>query len=176
MEPTAERNARAVGHFGLPAIDRNVLVGTLILVGIGFGATWIGSRDFLPGARLFPGVLAAVGAVMTVIALTRVWRGLEPSSSPGREASSEEQSRIAYRRAAAILASVAAYFAGVYLIGFLPATALFIVAFARVYGQSYRYAAAAACAALAGIWALSFSMDLFLPIGVLTEAIVGGRL
>jgi hypothetical protein len=158
----------------LPELDRRVLLGTLFAVLSAFAAAWIAARGFLPGAQLFPYFVSGVGITLTIAALTRVWRRLEPSAGPGQTVTTPDQSRATYRRAITLVGSISAYYLAIYFIGFMPATALFVVVFARTYSQSYLYAAGAALAALLGVFVLSYSLDLFLPRGLIVETLFGG--
>lgn len=157
-----------------PSLDRRVLLGTLVFALVMFVAMWFGSRGFLPGAQLFPDALAAVGLLVTLVALLRVWRGIEPAESPGQGPREEAESADVYRKALLYLGGIAVYYVGVLVIGFLPATALLLFLVARAYSQSYRYAIASTVAGVGAVWALGTLLDLYLPLGWIVELFVGG--
>jgi hypothetical protein len=154
----------------LPRLDWFVLLGLLGLVIITFVITWIASYDFLPGARLFPYFVAAIGGLVAVAAFVRVWMGFEPGSGPGQTIpTADDDAWAAYRTAALIVGSIGLYYAAIWLVGFLVATALYLVCFARAYQQSYVYAVLTACAALAFVFTINVTLDLHMPIGWLTR-------
>lgn len=174
MKSASDDQDQAQSGSALPEFDRRVLLGTLFVVLLGFAAAWIGARGFLPGAQLFPYFVSGVGIALTIGALTRVWRRLEPSGGPGQTVSRADQSRATYRRAIILVGSISLYYLGIYFIGFMPATALFVVVFARTYSQPYVHAVGAAIAALVGVFVLSFFLDLYLPSGLIVEMFLGG--
>lgn len=174
MDSQSSKHDEQQSGEGLPPIDRRVLLGTLAVVAGGFASAWLGARGFLPGAQLFPYVVSAMGVAVTLAAVARVWRGHEPSNRPGQRAESNEQAKVAYGKAIRTVCAISSYFIAIYLLGFMPATALFVVVFARAYSQSFAYAAGAAVAALVAVYALSYALDLFLPAGLIVELVTGG--
>jgi hypothetical protein len=159
----------------LPRMDRWLLLTLLSVVLCGFAVMWLGSRGFLPGARLFPYFIAAIGIVVTLGALVRVWLGIEPAAGPGQMLpNADEDARATYRMAGLLVCAIAAYFVAIALVGFIVATAAFITLFARRYGQSYVYAIVAAVAALCSVYVLSALFDLYLPPGWIFALLSGG--
>jgi hypothetical protein len=150
----------------LPPLDRYVLLGLLGLVFCAFLSTWIASHDFLPGARLFPYVVAIAGSLLTLVAMLRVWMGSEPAGGPGQTIpEADDDALSAYRTAVLIIGGIVAYYIAIWLLGFIVATALLLVGFARVYRQSYLYAGVTACAALIFVYTINVTLDLHLPAG-----------
>lgn len=154
----------------LPKLDYRVLLGFLTVILAVFVATWVASSDFMPGARLFPYFVAATGTLITLLAIVRVALGVEPSRGPGQVLPTRDDDAIAaYRKSAAILGGIALYFAGVFVLGFMVSTAIYIVTFLRLYGQSYLYGACCAAGALVFVYALNWALDLHLPMGWLYD-------
>lgn len=156
----------------LPALDRRVLLTFLGMTLAVFVIMWLASRDFMPGARMFPYFLTAAGVAVTVGALLRVWWGIEPSKGPGQILPDKNQdARLEYRIAIRLMGGIAAYYVGIALVGFTIASALYLVAFARWYGQSYAYAIVTTAVALALVYTLSAVLNVYLPAGWLVELV-----
>lgn len=152
----------------LPRLDKNVLLGTLAVMTLIFIATWVASREFMPGARLFPNFVAGLGVLVTLAAIIRVWLGIEPGQGVGQTLPDpDESSWPAYRYAGIMFASICAYYLGILIIGFMPATLLFLAAFLRVHGQTWLFTVAGAILALVFVYGLSVLLGLYLPWGLL---------
>lgn len=151
----------------LPRLDRNVLLGTLCVMALVFIATWLASRDFMPGARLFPNFVAGLGVGVTVIAILRVWLGIEPGQGVGQVLPNPNESAWpAYRYAGIMFACISAYYLGVFFLGFMPATFIFLVTFTRYHKLPWTFCLGGAVMALAFVYGLSELLGLFLPWGV----------
>lgn len=163
---TKETSSGAGRRSNLPRLDRNVLLGTLAVMAVVFIATWLASRDFMPGARLFPNFVAGLGVAVSLVALIRVWLGVEPGQGVGQVLPDPNESAWpAYRHAGIMFGSISVYYLGILFIGFMPATFIFLVAFARVNKQSWVFALTGAVMALAFVYGLSELLGLFLPWG-----------
>lgn len=154
----------------LPDLDKRVLLGSLGLIAVTFLIIWIVSRDFLPGARMFPGFIAVAGGIVTLIAIARVWLGMEPAQGPGQVIPpADEDVWPAYRFALVVVMGIVAYYIGVFLIGFMPATGIYLIVFGLRYGHSYKYIGATTCGSLLFVYALDAALDLHLPLGWLAR-------
>lgn len=151
----------------LPALDRAVLLGFLFLVLLIFIAAWFASRDFMAGARLFPNFVAVLGAAVTLLAAIRVWLGIEPGHGVGQVLPTiGESSWPAYRFAGRMILGISVYYVGIYFIGFMPATLLFLIIFLRLHKLSWRFVLTSTAVALGFVYGLSELLNLYLPWGV----------
>lgn len=152
----------------LPALDKAALLGFLSLVVLIFVAAWAASRGFMSGARLFPNFVAGLGVAVTLIAILRVWLGIEPGQGVGQILPDMKESpRTAYRFAGIMIAGISVYYLGIYFFGFMPATFVFLIVFTRSHKLSWRFALTGAVVALGFVYAVSELLNLYLPWGVI---------
>lgn len=156
----------------LPRLDKNVLLGVLAVMVILFIVTWAASREFMPGARLFPNFVAGLGLIVTLVAIVRVWLGIEPGQGLGQILPEQDESPWpVYRYAGIVLGGICVYYLGISLLGFLPATGIYLIVFLRIHKQSWRFTLIGTVLALIFVYAVSASLDLFLPWGLLERFI-----
>lgn len=165
---TPQRASRSL----LPVWDRNVLLGIVTFGLLVFIAMWLTSAGFMPGARMYPRFVAGVGVLVAALALWRVWTGKEPRGGAGHELPGRDESvRDVYTRALKLVASIALYYLGILLFGFVLATAVYLVAFARRYGESWLRSVVVAAVCVTLVYVLDKTIDLFLPKGLLLSAL-----
>jgi len=171
MSPDQTPPARRRRASMLAPFDYRLLLGLLTFAVACLIAMWLASRDFLPGARMFPYFITAAGVVIAGIAILRVWLGHEPAAGPGQALPDDDDVAIrTHRKAAWMLLGIAAYFLGIALIGFLVSTGIFLVVFSRLYKQSLTYTAILVAVCLTAAYVLSQIFGLYLPKGWLLES------
>lgn len=140
----------------------------LCVMGLVFAwAVWE-ARTFPDRARIFPQVAAGGAVLLTLFALARElrsgddWEGYDGVPFV-RHA----------RKGARYLLWIVGYYVALWLVGFVPATALFVVAFLRVEdGMGWLRAVAGAGALLAVLIGLRWALDLALPGGLVLDVLI----
>jgi hypothetical protein len=151
---------------------RTVVVALLLVI---FGLASWQAREFQLGARLFPEYVGIAGVALCLVYLLRqAWRGSAVDSAAevntadlGLEA--DDQTAAGYFRALRVFGWIVIYYALIWLIGMMLATALFVPAFLRI-GYRARWMASIALAAglVVLIWVLHQALMLRWPPGVLS--------
>src|SRR5690606_22367544 len=106
------------------------------------------------------------GTAITGVAILRVRLGREPVESGEALVIAGDPTPIeAYRKALVLMAGIAVYYLGIVALGFLLASALYLLIFMRTYGQSLRSSLVATATSLAVVYGLSVALNLYLPWG-----------
>jgi len=153
----------------VPALDRQVLLGFIALLVLLFILLNRIASGFFPDARLFPFVMSVAGTFFALVAFIRVWSGREPGVDPHATVALDAAETAAiYRSALAYLALFALFYFGIWVLGFRVAAGLFVFAFIRYSGQSYRNALLFALAGLLLVESIARLLQLVLPAGLWT--------
>lgn len=156
----------------LPPLDRRVLLGFVVTLLIVFFAMWLASADFMAGARMFPRFVGIIGLLASAAALWRVWTGKEPMDGVGQTLpGADEQTHESYVKALKLLAGIALYYVGILLVGFLIASAAYLIVFARCYREPFRQSVIVAVICVSIVYVLDKTFELFLPKGLLLAAL-----
>jgi hypothetical protein len=109
-----------------------VLVGMLAVLGL--------SREFSPGAKLFPTFVAGAGVVLGILELRRQIRSRGTREAQDfSDLGGDEHTPATYGRGLRYVGWMAAFMGLFLLIGALPATLVFVAAFLRLqHGESWR--------------------------------------
>lgn len=134
----------------------------LVLMGVLFAWAAVEASSFPDRARIFPQVTAGAALLLTVLALIRDLRaGDEEEGYRGTPF------HRTLRSGARFLLWIGAYYLGLWLAGFLPATIVFVPSFLAVEGDVHPLRAVLATVPLLGVLLLlRWVLDLAWPEGV----------
>ena len=149
-------------------LDRKVVFGLSIFILIFFIYMFVAATGFMSSARTYPFFTSLTGVIVTGIAIIRVWRGKEPvkDMDESKIFQDTEPSINFYRKAGIYIGSFVLYYFGIWILGFLAATGIYIFLFIYYKSRSIRFSIFLTLAGLALTLFLSWLLELFLPQGL----------